>query len=176
MNLIVLSNANIENFEIDLSNENLLNIEMDRIFDNQKEIKQKIVMKNILSKNSIQYEFINQINNKKQNELFTKLSLEDFAIINDTLFKKENGQFQLEGIINFLDINNSNLEITLITNEKIIIEFKSNNQSLALNSNRVLFKNYIGLENNDTIHKEYTSKEINEMYKSLINKLYKEVN
>ena len=70
MNLIVLSNISMNNFEIDLSNGELLNIETNRIFDDKKEIKQKLVMKDITTYNSQQYKFINQINNKNTQEFF----------------------------------------------------------------------------------------------------------
>lgn len=176
MNLIILSNANIQKFEIDLSNDELLNVEMNRIFSDKKEIKQKLAMKDIDTCNSLQYKFINQINNKKAEDLFTNLSLGDYRIINNTLFKNKNDTTELLGIITCISLEDSLLKIRLVSDELIEILFNSQQSSIVFNNNELLFKNYVNNKLQDNVYKEPNSIEIHNMYKSLVNKLYEEVN
>ena len=175
MNLIVLSNVDIDNFEIDLSNNELLTIETDRIFDNKKEIKQKLVMKDVTTQSSIQYEFINQINHKKSNELFATIMLGEYIIINNTLFKKESDKFILVGIISSIDLEESKLIIKLNTDELINIAFKSDKDTIVYKNFKVLFKKYMGVVLKDELYEDLNKKDISDMYKSLVFKLYNEV-
>ncbi len=175
MNLIVLSNISMNNFEIDLSNGELLNIETNRIFDDKKEIKQKLVMKDITTYNSQQYKFINQINNKNTQEFFGTLKLGNYNIINNTLFKQENEEYILVGIIKSISLEESKLMITLNTDKLIDVNFESNKEALVYRDYKMLFKKYMGVDLKDELYEDLNEKDIKEMYKAVVYELHNEV-
>jgi hypothetical protein len=175
MNLVVLSNVSMDDFEIDLSNGKLLNIETNRIFDNKKEIKQKLVMKDITRNNSKQYIFINKINNKNANDLFATLKLGNYVVVNNTLFNKENGDFILVGVIKSISLEESKLIIKLNTEESVEITFKSDNNAIVYKDYKVLFKKYMDVDLKDELYEDFNEKDIKDMYKAVICELYNKV-
>ena len=179
MNLVVLSNADIPYFNIDLESKKILNIETPRIFELQKELRQKIILKDIESKKSEQLNFLKQINQKKTEELFTILSLKEYVIIEQTLFKEIDGLFETIGNLEYVNLNDNVLEMKTDNKELSIvsISFESDGNALFFDkkTNKLIFKNYINSELKDEIETELSSEEISEIYKSVITTIYNEV-
>lgn len=179
MNLVVLSNADIPYFNIDLESKRILNIETPRIFELQKELRQKVILKDIESKQSEQLKLLKQINQKKIEDLFTIVSLKEYLIIEQTLFKKTNSLFETIGNLEYVNLNDNVLEIKT-DNKKfpiISIFFKSDGKALYFDkkTNKLIFKNYINSELKDEIETELSSEEISKIYKSIITTIYNEV-
>lgn len=179
MNLVVLSNADIPYFNIDLESKKILDIETPRIFELQKELRQKVILKDIFSKSSEQLNFLKQINQKKLEDLFTILSLKEYVIIEQTLFKKTDGMFETIGNIEYIKLVNNVLEIKTDNKELSIVSipFESDGNALYFDkkNKKLIFKNYINLERKDESETELSSEEITEIYKSVITTIYREV-
>lgn len=179
MNLVVLSNANIPYFNIDLESKRILDLELSRIFELQKELKQKIILKDVTSKESEQLTFLKQINRKKVEELFTVLSLKEYVVIEQTLFRKTQDSFETIGNLQEVKLVDNVLEIKTDSKELVIvvIPFESDGKALYFdkNNNKVIFKKYIKSELKDEIETELSLEEISKIYKSVITTIYNEV-
>ena len=132
-------------------------------------------MKDITTYNSQQYKFINQINNKNTQEFFGTLKLGNYNIINNTLFKQENEEYILVGIIKSISLEESKLMITLNTDKLIDVNFESNKEALVYRDYKMLFKKYMGVDLKDELYEDLNEKDIKEMYKAVVYDLHNEV-
>ena len=132
-------------------------------------------MKHITTYNSQQYKFINQINNKNTQEFFRTLKLGNYNIINNTLFKQENEEYILVGIIKSISLEESKLMITLNTDKLIDVNFESNKEALVYRDYKMLFKKYMGVDLKDELYEDLNEKDIKEMYKAVVYELHNEV-
>lgn len=176
MNLVVLSNKNIEEINIDISYDRIIDFETPDIFEKIKEIKQKCTILPIQNPDSKQYKFFNNINNLSYQDLYKQINTGKFIIFNDFLFEKTESDIKILG--NILKIAKNEDEkkiiITILDHnykeDKKEIHLECNFDNIVFHGNEIWYKKYSG----DHCNMHYinpTKAEFELMYKNLIVKL-----